>query len=154
MSESTPSEQREHALIELERQLLRWKFDREFNQEPAESFAERIALLFPVSERFTRDDVLIQKIEEQWESTMGASSVMLHDSEWRKVISALKEHDAKAAARWNICLYLNMFPTRLGSPFFKEGGYVKWTIHGKYYGLTENECADDAIRGESERPSE
>ncbi len=43
-------ERREHSLMELERQLLRWKFDAEFNQEPAESFAERIALLFAESE--------------------------------------------------------------------------------------------------------
>lgn len=46
-----PAPSREHALMEMERQLLRWKFDPEFNQEPAESFAERLALLFPSSDR-------------------------------------------------------------------------------------------------------
>lgn len=56
--------------------------------------------------------------------------------------------DLKDAARWKVCLLLKQFPVRLQHPLYKDGGYVKWTINGQYYGLTENECADDAVRGE------
>ena len=64
---------------------------------------------------------------------------------------ALERHDgplgeAKNAMRWNTCLRLRAFPVRLGTPLYKDGGYVTWTINGEFYGGSENECVDDAMR--------
>lgn len=67
--------------------------------------------------------------------------------------AAPSEQDAmrRDAERWRISLKLGMFPARMGSPLYIDGGYVKWTINGDYYGLTENECADAAIDAEIAR---
>ena len=54
--------------------------------------------------------------------------------------------EAKNAMRWNTCLRLRAFPVRLGTPLYKDGGYVTWTINGEFYGGSENECVDDAMR--------
>lgn len=79
-----------------------------------------------------------------------AESCRMQDERIARLVSANVASD-RNALRWQTCLRLRCFPTRLGSPLYKDGGYVLWTMNGEHYGGTENECVDAAIDGGAKR---